>query len=1110
MVRPRLLLGLSLLITGLAGAQAPRIRGAVTDSQRVVLRGEVHPLVARSQDLGAVPDSLALERMVLVLRRSTAQEQDLRALLTAQQTPGAAEYHHWLTPAEFGARFGISAADRASIRAWLGTHGLRAGAASPGASVLEISGSAGQLRGAFGTAIHSYRLANRAYLANAGNPSLPAALEPVVAGFLSLNSLRRGSPIQPEFNQLTHAPLLAPGDFATIYNVKPLYSEEIDGKGTTIAVVGRVPETAPGNELFWQKFLPAWPFLSPTVVTNGAAPTDASGADLDEAGLDLTWANALAPAAQVVFVTSASTATTDGVDLSAQYIVDHDLADVMSNSYGTCEASLGGGGSAANLFYQNLYEQAAAEGITVVVSAGDTGAAGCDLIQDAVTQGLGVNALASTPYNVAVGGTEFVGDGTFQASPTNAADGTSALGYTPEQAWNESNPPSSSGATASLAAGGGGASLVYPKPTWQTGTGVPADGARDLPDLSFVASQADEYLDSFGCLGSDAQFYSCGGGAGTSAAAQAFAGIVALIDQRAGGRQGNINPELYALANSQAGMACDASATNPQCYFHDITQGTNAVPCEAGSPDCMNGVTSQPSGEPAFSAGPGYDLATGLGSMNVANIVNAWPTGSGAETETSLTLSPASLTHGQTATAQVAVSAGGGTLPSGGVTLVALPSGVVVGQGELASGALTLTVTDLPGGAGSVIAKFGGGAGFLASQSPPVAVNVAPEPGQTALTLFAQQADQSWLPVTAAPYGSLLYVEAAVTGASGTVGDGGSVTLSSSSDPALDGSLPLDESGLAAFTPSALLGIGSHNFSAAYSGDASLAPSASPEANLTIVPATAQLKASAIVDVLPDGTQNVILGASLASTLPVSYATTVAGNITFTDSAGSVLATAPVSGAAVYANNLAAGASVTLHLPGQAYSIIAHYSGDGNFAPADSPPVTLDGGAFHFVGPASEPNVAIGGSTTVAFQLVTDRPPSVTLATLSCQSTSSDQIGCSLSTQQATLGPGTPQQLTVTIFTRPTTGGLPGQPDPDWPAAPLWLAAAMLATALGLRTRRRGLALLPLVFALAACGGTSTVPQTQPQVLTAGTYHIALQAQAGIDHAGYDLVVQVH
>lgn len=428
-----------------------------------------------------------------------------------------------------------------------------------------------------------------------------------------------------------------------------------------------------------------------------------------EADLDVQWAGAVAKGATIDLVVSESTESSLGVDLSALYVVDNNIAAIASDSYSACEVSLGAGG---NAFYSSLWQQAAAQGITVVVATGDNGSADCDGGPDssetAASQGLAVGGIASTPFNVAVGGTDFddVGsEATYWNTTNTSTTQASAKSYIPETTWNDSCaaagsltgcvPPLS---TNDLAAGSGGPSAVYTKPAWQTGTGVPSDSARDLPDVSLFASNGNNSSIYMFCqadanTGSNtsscdlnAPYQDIQGVGGTSVSVQAFAGIMALVNQKTGERQGNANYVFYKLA-AQSGASCtsnSAAVSNSSCIFYDVTKGNISVACAGGSPNCSNastasnqyGILVDPKNtrSPAWTTTAGYDLATGLGSVNVTNLVNKWSSVSFAPTTTTLTsLSPTTITHGQSVNVTIGVTSKSGT-PTGDVSLIGGPS----------------------------------------------------------------------------------------------------------------------------------------------------------------------------------------------------------------------------------------------------------------------------------------------------------------------------------------------------------------------------------------------------------------------------------------------------
>ncbi|HWC64817.1 MAG TPA: S53 family peptidase, partial [Thermoanaerobaculia bacterium] len=386
--------------------------------------------------------------------------------------------------------------------------------------------------------------------------------------------------------------------FAVQYNVAPLYRQGIDGRGVSIAVVGRTDIQTSDVQNFRSSF--GLPARDPVIVHNGADPGDLGDNGTNdgqmeetEADLDVEWAGAVAPAATIQFIVSKSTAASDAADLSAQYAVDHDVAPILSSSFGACERDLGSG----NDFYDSLWQQAAAEGITVFVPSGDSGAAGCEDATASRGTVRAVSGLCSTPWDVCVGGTQ-LDDASDPARWWSATQDPqtqeSLLSPVPEVVWNESGAvPGGSG----LLATGGGPSAIYDKPSWQHAPGVPGDGRRDTPDVSLAAGGNDGYVVFQDYDPTNGSVYVV---SGTSASTVAFAGLMALVVQSQNARQGNANPVFYAIAAAQF-------ARGDAAPFRDVVSGDNSVP----------GVTG-------FSATPGYDLATGLGSVDATALVYAW------------------------------------------------------------------------------------------------------------------------------------------------------------------------------------------------------------------------------------------------------------------------------------------------------------------------------------------------------------------------------------------------------------------------------------------------------------------------------------------------------
>ena len=545
-------------------------------------------------DAGPTEASFKLAGLSLHLRPSASQQQALDRLLSEQQDPASPGFRKWLKPEQFADRFGASRSDIATISAWLETQGFHIDGAARGRSWITFHGDAGQVRRAFHTEIHKYNTGGKIHFANTADPAIPAALQDIVSSLEGLDDftpepriLQRTEPEQTSGSN--H--YLAPNDLATIYNVAPLYQAGVDGTGQTIAIAGSSSVDLANIQKFRTRFNLPDQNVQTILVPNLPDPGVVSGAR-DEAYLDLQWAGAVARNASIVYVYSSS------VWNAARYVIDQNLAPVLSVSFSRgCEQTNTG----VMQTYRKLAQQAAAEGITWVNASGDAGAAGCDGNGTSIAQnGLAVRFPESIPEITAVGGTQFSeGTGNYW-NTSNDANGASALSYIPESAWNEYSSNNA------LWAGGGGASMLFPKPSWQKGLGVPNDGARDLPDVALSAASHDGFI---AYSGGTAYIFS-----GTSASAPAFAGMLVLLNQYlvstgvipAAGL-GNVNPMLYQLAQ-----------TKPES-FHDIVTGGNQLPCVAFSPNCSTGSFG-------YSAGPGYDLATGLGSPDLYKLVHNWST----------------------------------------------------------------------------------------------------------------------------------------------------------------------------------------------------------------------------------------------------------------------------------------------------------------------------------------------------------------------------------------------------------------------------------------------------------------------------------------------------
>jgi hypothetical protein len=847
-----LLLGTSLLSSGIQAQTVveDRITQPVEQGSMAPIAGSVHPLARAAMDEGLVDNAKTLAGMTINFRRTQAQEASLQALLQAQQTPGSPNYHQWLTPAEFGQQFGMSSADLAKVSAWLQQEGFTVNSVAQSSNSISFSGNVAAVERAFQTQIHSYSLNGEKHFANATNISVPAAMAGIVSSVRGLDDFRPKPRAQKAKAHFTDGVggtghYVAPGDFAVIYDVNPLYSAGDTGKGLTIAIMGQTEIVA--SDITDFRAAAGLTVNNPTVVTvPGSTPLSVAdgetSTDLVETDLDLEWSGGVATGASIILVNSADVFT------SLQYAIQNQIngitIPIISQSYGACEPSV----PTANLTtYESWLAQANSQGQTVVLAAGDTGAADCDNSNPPETeaiQGLAVDYPGSSVYVTDAGGSEFMGDGTAQNPQTGAgtywtANGsnavlTSAKSYIPEMVWNDTTFSNLNGG--GLSAGGGGASQLWNKPTWQTGVaGIPADGKRDVPDISLNASpDHDPYLictqvqtaGGGGAYASSCQatsFYLSDPGqtdnnsltayGGTSFAAPSFAGLLGVIEQKTNATLGlgNINPALYSLA---------ANATTYASAFHDITTGNNEVPCASGSPNCPT------SGNLVigFAAGTGYDQASGLGSVDANNLATAFATATfNIATSTKLVVAPASpaVSVPVTLTATVA-AASGTTVPSG--TVQFLIDGVAQ-PGTLTNGVATVSTAGFStGGPHTVQAVYSPAAtGFFVSQSAVTTVNVtASGVAKTATTLTAN-------PTTVALSGTLQLTAAVTSATAGTLA--GNVTFTIGSTTVGTAAITPGASGAGSATLSvsatSSLGfaVGSNTVVATYGGDADYASS---------------------------------------------------------------------------------------------------------------------------------------------------------------------------------------------------------------------------------------------------------------------------------------------
>ncbi len=624
----------------------------VNDNDTVPVKGNVHPNARPQFDVGPTDANLQFEKMVLVLAPRADVKIRPDQLLVQLHDLSSSLYHQWLTPEQYAQQFGITDGDLTAVLAWLQRRGFTVNEVAASRAWINFSGSVRDVEAGLRTSIHDFNVNGKIHHANTQDPQVPRALADIVRGVVSLHDFPR----QPMNHGITKVPeytsgtshYVAPADFAKIYNVNPLYTAGVNGTGQTVAIVGRT-DIALADVQYFRSFF-GLPANDPVFVHNGTDPGDLGGGEEGEADLDVEWSGAVAQNATIKFVISKSTTTTDGVDLSAQYIVNNNVAKVMSLSFGQCESSMG---TSENTFYNNLWSQAATQGITAFVSSGDSGAAGCDGGSATTGTGAAVSGLASTPFNVAVGGTQFNDTGspsTWWSSTNNATDKSSALSYIPEMAWNESgNVSGGSG----LWASSGGQSTVYAKPSWQVCVGVPATNARFVPDIALTAAGHDGYLVIQGHTSTVSGLSSVGG---TSASSPSFAGLMALVNQKTATSWGNANTKFYTLANAQY-----TGAPGAVTMFHDITSGNNSVP----------GVTG-------FNCGTGYDAVTGVGTVDANAMVNNF---NGSPTpDFAISASPTSVTvlQGSNGSSTITTTISGGFNAAVALTSSGAPAGTTV------------------------------------------------------------------------------------------------------------------------------------------------------------------------------------------------------------------------------------------------------------------------------------------------------------------------------------------------------------------------------------------------------------------------------------------------
>lgn len=908
---------------------ASRLNGQLDGSSHVALPSSVHPWARAEFDRGPAP-ATSSGHMLLVMRRSADQEQALQTLIASQQDPGSPNYHRWLTAEEFGKQFGIADSDLQTVTGYLSSRGVSVGRVFRNHMVVELSATAEQMRSTFQTEIHTYSIGGRTYTANATAPKVPVALRSVVTGFASLNNFSAKTAVpgqQATLDAATHQlkPLftsstattfgVTPGDLSVIYNIPSVTGVGLGGTNVSIGVIGdsniNVSYINNYRSLFGLSANP------PTVVVDGDDPGLNDDAYIAYKQIEVL--SAVAPNANILYYTSATTDYDTGLNFALLRAIEDNQIQVLVNGYQKCEFALG---SELPLLNQ-LYEQAAAQGITVVAAAGNAGAAGCEVpgTAGAAKTGYAVNGYASSPFVTAVGGTDFsYTQATTNYWGANSATYTSALQYIPEQAWNDSNTAYTNAVTGPsvIFAGGGGVSKYgldgssqpQPIPSYQSGNAQASaisSTARVLPDVAFFAGSGANnsqgynntaYLfcmQSTDCTGTTPQFTYSGG---TEASSAVFAGAVALAVQRLNGGTrfglGNVNPALYSLL------------TGSTVTHHDITTGNNALQCLQGGPNCSNtalATTPATFAMTGYNAGVGYDAATGLGSFDITSFVTNYAAPNTTASTVILNVvdattgvAPVCVSNGVTTsnctthstalkfTVTAASASAGGPTPTGDVSL--FTNSPLASQAAIESLTLTSgTATDssynlLPGGSYKIFARYAGdsthGGPYAPSVSAPYQILVKPEACFIVVYQNNIAGSGATIPygspvkITAEPYSTLNPSDVAIPSGSMTVKDNGTVITA----------LPINSQGATTFQ-SNLLAFGMHSLLLSYAGDASFGSCQTGPYPVTVTKAATSTVINAAETDTGAGTASIGVTAVVQSASLPSNGTPPTGTVTF-------------------------------------------------------------------------------------------------------------------------------------------------------------------------------------------------------------------------------------
>ena len=915
------------------------------------------------------------------------QETALQSFLASQQDPHSPNYHKWLTPDDFGKRFGVADSDVQSVSSYLSSQGMRVGRVYGSHMAIEVEATAGQIHSAFQTEIHAYAVGGKTYYANNSNPKVPAALSGVIAGVASLNSFHveggSGAGTQATLDSATHTlkPLytiiatnpdtygVSPADLAVIYGIPASTAQGLGGKNVNVGIVGDSDINVAYVNNYRSIF--GLPAKTPIVVVDGNDPGVNGDAYIAYKQIELV--SAVAPNANIYYYTSATTDYDSGIYFALIRAVEDNQVQVLLNGFQECESAIGSG---AMQLVNSVVEEAAAQGITFVAAAGNSGAAGCAVpgtSGSATGAAYAVNGFASSPYLTAVGGSDFYYGLGSMGNYWNTTNGTGYLsvntnptisnppngylvgyfktGQYQEQVWNDSysgggTSNAVNGTSVQMAGGGGistvgldGTSTPQPIPSYQVGkiNGI-SSTARVIPDVSFFAGSGANNTEGYNntaymfcmkssdCLSTGTVQFTYSGG--TEASSAVFAGAVALVVAQYNSSSrfgvGNVNPTLYAQFNSMVS--------------HDITRGTNELACISGA-NCAGGHMS------GYAAGTGYDAATGLGSFNITSFVTGYAPVNTTSSSVSLSVTdtygnalPTCVVNGVTShcvSHSTWLKFGVAATPSAATGDVAiftsspLQAESSVERLTLSSGAATDTWNLLPGGTYNIYARYAGDSKYAPSVSAtPFPITVTPENCQ--MVVYGHNINVG--STTNIPYGTPVSITVEPYSAITTNNVGipsGSINVSDNGLSNIITTLPTNSEGAATFS-SNLLAIGSHSIVLTYPGNASFNACSTGAFLATVgkAPTTTTLNPTNA-----DVTQGSISVTAYVTPTPVtvngttypSNGTAPAGTVTFT-SGTKTLGTVTLVAGFTPSGNAMATASITVNGANGYNSITATYN----------------------------------------------------------------------------------------------------------------------------------------------------------------------------------------